>query len=158
MNQDPQGEAATPPPVPLDYTHAPETRAQRSWPILLAQAMRKGTWVIAQVQLVGAVECRVPSPSTVLRVGDRWQVTDSGMRVARAALTDADREQVMNYLLREDVVVKVEVEGREQYRAHAPALLADELAAFTRLWTQLRQSRTMLRLPPRPTPGDSNGD
>lgn len=122
----------------MDYTHTPTAPVRRDWAVLLGQAMRSGKWVIAQVQLVGAVECRVPSPATVLTVGGRWQVSDAHLRAARASLIGYDRDQIMNYLMRADEVVKVEIEGVEQWRTYPPPLHPDEVTAFGHLWKRLK--------------------
>lgn len=140
------GEADAPPPQPVDHTHAPRVPVRKNWPVLLGQAMRTGTWVIAQVQLVGAVECRVPSPSTVLTVGGRWQVSGSSLRMARAALVTHQREQIMNYLMREDQVVEVEIEGVKQWRAYPPAMHQEEEEAFEKLWRRLREMNGRWRI------------
>jgi hypothetical protein len=53
-----------------------------NWPVLLMQALRSSRWRIAQVELVGAVECDSPAPIRVLNVGDVYEVTDRDYQAA----------------------------------------------------------------------------
>ncbi|MGM9319809.1 hypothetical protein [Deinococcus aquaticus] len=137
-----------PPPSPVDYTAPASIPVRKPWPVLLAQAMRTGIFVHAQVALVGAVECRSPDPVTVLRVGGHWQVTHRQLRAARAALPSGQQEQLTCYLLRDDVLVRgLDKDGREHYQAHMPTMEPEEEAAFSALWRALRGSGVLERLP-----------
>lgn len=148
LNQEPEGEAAAPPPPAIDYSAPPPIPVRKPWPVLLAQAMRTGRYLNAQVALVGAVECRSPDPVTVLTIGGRWQVTHRQLRTARAGLPEAQQAQLVSYLLRDDVLVRgLDQDGREHYQAHAPTMDQDEEAAFSALWRALRGGGVLERLP-----------
>lgn len=147
LNIKQKGGGAAPPPSAVDYSAVPPAPVRRPWPVLLAQAMRTGRYLNAQVALVGAVECRSPDPVTVLTIGGRWQVTHRQLRTVRAGLPEAQQAQLTSYLLRDDVLVKdLDKDGREYYQAHAPTMDADEEAAFSALWRALRGSGVLDRL------------
>lgn len=157
MNQEPQGEAATPPPEPVDYTATPPAATSKPWPILLAQAMRGGTYVNAQVALVGTVECRSPDPTTLLRIGGRWQVTHRALRSARAALSDVQQAQITAYVQRDArIITERTADGTLSARSIPPEMQDGEPVAFAALWRELRRRHVMSRCAPRQHEGDTD--
>lgn len=124
---------------------------------MLAQRMRASNWVNAQVQLVGKVECETPDPVTVLNILGVYEVNNRDMRAARAALTPAQREKVLAYLLRHDQLVERENKDKDgrvsRYWAPVPpAMQDDEREAFAALWRRLSRMGALRRLTPRPKP------
>lgn len=152
MIEEIEGEATTPPPA-ADYSAAPTPPSRKPWPVLLAQAMRTGHFINAQVALVGTVECKVPGPDTILTIGDRWQVKHSDLRRVRAQLSAGQQDAVRDYIQRDDVLERfTDKDGRAQYTHVAPPLAPGELAALQKFWSLLHQAQALTRLPPRPQP------
>lgn len=50
------------------------------------QALREDRWRIAQVELVGAVECGGPAPIRILNIGQTYEITDRDYQAALAEL------------------------------------------------------------------------
>ena len=139
--------------VAPDYSTPRPPPIRRAWPVLLAQALRTGRYVNAQVALVGAVECRVPDPTTVLTIGDRWQVTHRDLRATRARLSPAQQQLVQQYVQRDDELrERRDQDNRRVYAPVPPAMRDGEPEAFQKLWSLLHQAQVLTRLPPRPRP------
>lgn len=159
MIEEIEGEAAAPPPA-ADYSAAPTPPVRKPWPVLLAQALRTGHFINAQIALVGAVECKVPDPATVLTIGGRWQVTHRDLRAARAGLSPAQQDLVRRYAQRDDELRERRDEsGKTFYEPVPPPMRDGEPEAFGALWSLLHQAQALTRLPPRPQPPtESNTD
>ena len=50
------------------------------------QALRADRWRIAQVELVGTVECDSPAPIRILNIGQTYEITDRDYQAALKAL------------------------------------------------------------------------
>lgn len=132
----------TPPPPALRDQH-------RDWPMLLLFALRDSRWRVAQVQLVGSVECASPSPIRVLAIGSRYEITDRELSAALRVLeerpdTRGATSAVRACLQRESSYTFVGT----TYQSGPPTFTAHELTFFEELWRVLAEQGWLTRLPP----------
>ncbi|BDP42906.1 hypothetical protein DAETH_28750 [Deinococcus aetherius] len=119
---------------------------------MLAQRMREARWVNAQVKLVGKVQVETPDPISLLDILGVYELDNRSLRAARAALTPAQREQVLAYLVRPDLLVeRADQDGSRRWVSVPPEMWDSEADAFRALWHNLSRMGTLRRLPPRPT-------
>lgn len=86
--------------VPIPNPPACEP-SQLDWPGMLMQALRDDHWRIAQVELVGKVECPSPSPIRVLCIGGIYEVTDRQYQKALQILGADEADKIRQAIRRE---------------------------------------------------------
>lgn len=117
---------------------------RRDWPMLLLQALRGNRWVVAQVKLIGKVECDSPSPIRVLEIGGRYEITNREYDAALQISGPQATQTIRACLLRESTWSQ---QGTE-YVQTIPTYNEYELKLFERLWRVLAEHGWIARLNP----------
>lgn len=83
------------------------------------QALRADRWRIAQVELVGTVECDSPAPIRILNIGQTYEITDRDYQAALKVLGVAQAERVRWAVQRDEPMPTDQLAAEQLWRVLA---------------------------------------